>query len=59
MRALLGDREGAIKDFEVFLWSCTEHKRREERREWIRLLRSPKPVEQIFTPEVLKRLKKE
>ena len=58
-RALQGDREGAIRDFEAFLWFATNHLYRKERRQWISLLRSPKPVEQIFSPEVLKRLKKE
>jgi|GEM_PF-427858 len=58
-RALQGDREGAARDFEAYLWFSANYRYRKERREWISLLRSPKPVEQIFTPEVLKRLKKE
>lgn len=32
-RALVGDRDGAIRDFQAYLWSCTEQKEREERRE--------------------------
>ncbi len=59
-RALEGDREGALRDFEeAFLWFSGKYLHRKERREWISLLRSSKAVEQIFTPDVLKRLKKE
>jgi len=58
-RALQGHRKGAIRDFEAFLWSCGKYKQRKERREWIRLLRSDTPVDQLLTPEVLKRLKQE
>jgi WD40 repeat protein len=58
-RALQGDRKGAISDFEAYLWYCPNYKKRQERREWIRLLRSDTPVEKFLTPEVLKRLKQE
>jgi hypothetical protein len=56
-RALQGDREGAIRDFEAYRWYSTNYKYRKERQEWIRLLRSGTPVERIFTPDVLKVMK--
>jgi WD40 repeat protein/tetratricopeptide (TPR) repeat protein len=58
-RALKGDRERAVRDFEAYLWFSTNYQIRKERRNWISLLRSSKPVDQIFTSEVLKLLKKE
>ena len=58
-RALTGDRKGEIQDFEAYLWACANYKERKERQEWIRLLRSDTPVDQFFTPAVLKRLRQE
>ena len=58
-RALLGNREGAISDFEAFISFAQNYRRRKERREWIRLLRLGLPIDQIFTPEVRERLKGE
>jgi WD40 repeat protein/tetratricopeptide (TPR) repeat protein len=58
-RALRGDRAGAIKDFQAFLAQSTDHQRREERLDWIRRLRAGQPVEEIFTPAVLQRIRDE
>jgi WD40 repeat protein len=58
-RVLEGDQEGAIGDFEAYVWYSTNYRYRQERQEWVRRLRSGTPVEQIFTPEVLNGLKKE
>jgi tetratricopeptide (TPR) repeat protein len=58
-RALRGDREGAIKDFEAYHRSSPSYKRRRDRRSWIDQLRQGRPVEEIFTPAVLQRLRKE
>ena len=59
VRALLGDREGAIRDFEAYISYAQNFKKRKVRRELIRLLRSDTPIARIFTPEVLKQLKTE
>jgi WD40 repeat protein/tetratricopeptide (TPR) repeat protein len=59
VRAMLGDRQGAIKDFEFLLWSCPTSRVRRERKAFIALLRSETPIAKIFTPEVLERLKGE
>ena len=59
VRTLLGDREGAIRDFEAYISFAQNFKRRKVRRELIRLLRSDTPIARIFTPEVLKQLKTE
>jgi len=59
VRALLGDRKGAIRDFEAYISYAQNFKNRKVRRELIRLLRSDTPIARIFTPEVLKQLKTE
>ena len=59
VRALLGDRKGAIRDFEAYISFAQNFKRRKERWDLIRLLRSDTPIARIFTPEVLKQLKTE
>ena len=52
-RALTGDTQGAIEDFEVFVKQVTNHKRKSQRQSWINdLLQGNNP----FTPELLKEL---
>jgi WD40 repeat protein len=55
-RALRGEREGAIKDFQAFLWTCFSYQQRQERQGWIKSLQTGSPVDQIFTPKVLARI---
>ena len=68
VRALAGDLQGAIKDFELVLEQVGDNKRylglyrsvgfeeAEQRREWLKALRSG---ENPFTPEVLEALRKQ
>ena len=54
VRALLGDTEGAIEDFEFFVKSTEDERARERREVWIEALRvGTNP----FTPEVLAELR--
>src|SRR5262249_54455242 len=50
-RALIGDRKGAIADFEAFLQADRFDEYKEQRRGWIKML---KAGQNPFTPEVLK-----
>ena len=59
VRAMLGDRVGAIKDFEAYLWDCQAPRVRRERKAFIALLRSETPIAKIFTKEVRERIKGE
>ncbi len=52
-RALTGDFEGAIEDFEVFAESTEDERRRVQRREWVEMLRRG---ENPFTEETLQLL---
>lgn len=53
-RALLGDTEGAIADFEFFLRSVTEDRRLHQRRRWVDELRAGRDP---FPPEVVAELR--
>ena len=55
-RALTGDTQGAIKDFEVFVKWIDDDKQKSQRQSWIKDLRDGKNP---FTPEVLEELRKE
>ena len=59
VRAMLGDRVGAIKDFEAYLWDCQAPRDRRVRKTFIALLRSETPIAKIFTKEVRERIKGE
>jgi WD40 repeat protein/tetratricopeptide (TPR) repeat protein len=58
-RALSGDRDGAIADFEAYCFWTNSYPRFLERVEWIEELKKGTPVSEIFTPEVLDRLRLE
>ena len=53
-RALTGDIEGAIADFQVFVEWTSNKKRKAQRQEWIKALQAG---ENPFTDELLKELK--
>jgi hypothetical protein len=52
-RALTGDKQGAIKDFEAYINSDNPLARKDERQQWIVALRNG---QNPFTPEVLEKL---
>jgi len=54
--AMSGKTKEAIQDFEAYLWWTRLHERRTERQQWIRDLKSGKPVDEIFTAKVIERL---
>ena len=53
-RALTGNIEGAIEDFQAFISSTNNHEQKAQRQGWIESLRAGKNP---FTPEVLEELK--
>jgi tetratricopeptide (TPR) repeat protein len=53
-RALTGDIEGAIADFQVFVEWTTNEERKAQRQEWIKALQAG---ENPFTDELLKELR--
>ena len=53
-RALTGDIEGAIADFQVFVEWTSNKERKAQRQEWIKALQAG---ENPFTDELLKELK--
>jgi hypothetical protein len=55
-RVLTGNIGGAIEDFQAFISSTNNDKRKAQRQGWIESLRAGKNP---FTPEVLKELKRE
>lgn len=54
VRALLGDTEGAIEDFEFFIQRVRNPNRRARRQDWMDPLRAG---ENPFTPELLAELR--
>ena len=60
-RALSGDIEGAIEDFEAFIWSRQDRGQRKKRAEWIEGLRlvqaGEKTIGDVFPPDKLKEIK--
>ncbi|NEQ69542.1 MAG: hypothetical protein F6K21_29440, partial [Symploca sp. SIO2D2] len=53
-RALTGNKEGAIEDFQAFInWSGSSNEEKSQRQDWIDYLRAGKNP---FTPEVIKEL---
>ncbi|HAC66239.1 MAG TPA: hypothetical protein DCF68_22565, partial [Cyanothece sp. UBA12306] len=57
-RALNEDRQGAIKDFEVYVKDSKINERsKKQREEWIKDLKKGNKIDSIFTKEVLEELK--
>ena len=55
-RALSGNKDGAIEDFEVFVASGYDSYQVEQRREWVQRLRADEPVSAIFDEATLEAL---
>ncbi|MGK7887449.1 MAG: caspase family protein [Crocosphaera sp.] len=59
-RALTGDRQGAIKDFQAFIDDETlDESQRNKRKQWVEALKKGDKIDDIFTEEVLEELKNE
>lgn len=59
-RALTGDRQGAIKDFQAFIDDeSKEEIYRNKRKKWVEALKRGDKIDDIFTEEVLEELKNE